>query len=92
MTEKWFQLDLKEEVYSSEPQLIRVERVGTRCCGCCGCFEDCNLSGSSGRGLVVVLSGVLFACAVSALTLLSILVLSLDGFDDALGSELASGN
>merc|ERR1712194_583959 len=39
----------------------------------------------------MIVAGTLFACAVSAIALLSVLVLSLDGFDGTPGTDLGSG-
>ena len=92
MKEKWFTLPLdieneNEDSRSSVTQqnlmMVRVEDRGW--CGC-AYFEN--------RRVLVILSGILFTCAVSAIALLSVLVLSLDGFDELSGSsgtDLGSG-
>ena len=114
---RWFDLDIGPRRHgallgvraadedTSEAKLIRVERAGNWCCGCCGCFETCcgtrQRSGVDGRfqapgmnacGRMALVGGVLFLCAAVAMVLFAILVLSLDGFKVDAVSEQSSGS
>ena len=84
-----------------EPNLVWVERRGNWCCGCCGCLNGCcERRGDDGTGSwhgrmrgmnrLGIVGGVVFVCAVSALVLLCLLVLSLDGFEESAVAEEAS--
>lgn len=86
-------------------QLVQVERVGNWCCGCCGCFAGCcgtrQRSDVDGRlrapwmggfGRMAIVGAVLFLCAIVAIVLFVLLVLSLDGFEVDVVSEQSSGS
>ena len=92
MKEKWFTLPLdieNEDSRVTQQNLMMVRVEDTRGCGC---FEEGAYF--ENRRVLVIVAGILFTCAVSAIFLLSVLVLSLDGFDELSGSsgtDLGSG-
>lgn len=85
--------ELTDERLGEVRDRIVVERTRGDFCGCCGGHDSSfeRLDETRSVGTTNVVGGVLFACAVVSMTMLMVLVWSIEVQEDVSVSEVSSG-